>query len=297
MVKVKRRVLVLINPRSGLHWSFTHLRRALDKEWDRPGTDLCYQFCQGVEDGVGKTVRAVAAGVDVILVVGGDGTVNTIGRELIGTDVTLGIIPVGSGNGFARHFSIPLSPPRAVRALAKGTETAIDVGVVDGTPFLVTCSMAWEAALTKSFAKAPVRGILPYVFAGVQEFFDYVPQDLTVRLDGDPEITFSKPLIFTIANLSEYGGGAKIAPQARADDGYLELVVARRQDIAKLVANTGRFFDGSIARIPEVVTHRFQKLEVMRPAAAPIQVDGELVDAGARLEVAVMPGKLNVLVP
>ncbi|MDA0989657.1 MAG: diacylglycerol kinase family lipid kinase [Verrucomicrobia bacterium] len=292
-----KRVLVLINRRSGLWWSFDQMRRALDREWDVGGTDLFYQFCQNVDDGVRKAKRAVAEGVDTILVVGGDGTVNTIGRTLIGTDVTLGIIPVGSGNGFARHFEIPLTPEKAVSALAKGSVRRIDVGYVNEHPFLVTASMAWEAALTETFAKSPVRGILPYVFAGVQELIDYTPQDFTIVVDDGAPIVFKRPMICTVANLSEYGGGAKIAPQAQPDDGYLELVVALREDAPKLIANLRRLFDGTLSHVPEIRMQRFKKLEVRRESAAPIQVDGEPTESGESVTVAVRPACLNVLVP
>ncbi len=132
-----------------------------------------------------------------------------VGRELIGTPVTLGIIPTGNGNGFARHFATPLSPPRAVAALALGETRAIGVGVVGEAPFLVTCSMAWEAAIADAFEKAPIRGILPYVFAGMQELFEYDPQDFKVTLDSHKTIELKKPLLFTIANLSQYGGRQK----------------------------------------------------------------------------------------
>lgn len=292
-----RNVLVLVNPKSGLRWSFEKVREALDRYWDCEGTTLTYQFCQSPVDGVQKASRAAAAGVDTILVAGGDGTVNSVARELVGKAVTLGIIPVGSGNGFARHFEIPLSPEKAVKALATAAVRAIDVGLVDGNPFLVTCSMAWEAAIAKNFARSPIRGVIPYVFAGVQELFDYQRQDIEVVLDHGEHITFERPLVFTVANLSQYGGGAKIAPQAMPDDGYLELVVVRHQNIPKFIANIGRLFDGSLDRLPEVSTFRFQHLSIRRAEATSIQVDGELVDAGSGIEVTVLPAALRVLVP
>ena len=273
------------------------MRRAVDASWDLPGTDLSYQFCQSAEDTLVKVHRAVDRDTNVILVVGGDGTVNSTGRALLHTDTALGIIPVGSGNGFARHFGIPLSPEKAVHALARGQDRRIDVGMVDDTPFLVTCSMAWDASLVKSFARSPVRGILPYVFAGVQEFFEYQPQDLQVVIDEEREVSFSAPMVFTIANLSQYGGGAKIAPHARPDDGLMELVVALRQDVPKLIANMGRLFDGSINRIPEVTFLRFRTLRVRRERATSMQIDGELVEAGRETAVRVMPSSLKVLVP
>jgi diacylglycerol kinase family enzyme len=292
-----RKVLVLINQRSGLPKSFATMQRALDRYWDRPGTDLTYQFSQSPEDGRDKALRAVDRGAHTVLAVGGDGTVNTIGRALAGTPAALGVVPTGSGNGFARHFGIPLTPARAVEALAGSTAQVIDMGYADDNPFLVTCSMAWDAALVRSFEKSPVRGIVPYVFAGVYELFDYEPQDIRVELDGHTRLAFKEPMVFTIANLTQYGGGARIAPQARPDDGQLELVVALRQDTPKLLANIGRLFDGSVAELPEVVSRRFCRMKVRREWAAPIQIDGELIDAGAEVEVGVLPAVLNVLVP
>jgi YegS/Rv2252/BmrU family lipid kinase len=297
MSKALRRVRVLANPKSGVRWSLDSLRRAFDRHWDREGTDLSYQFCQSIADGVAKARRAVGDGVDTVIVVGGDGTVSTVGRVLLNTDVSLGVVPAGSGNGFARHFGIPLAPRDAVEALARASTKRIDVGVVNGLPFLVTCSMAWDAALVQAFDRMPVRGILPYVFAGVQEFFEYEAQEFRARADGGPERIFPDPLVFTVANLTQYGGGARIAPDAREDDGELELVAARRQDIAVLVANVARFFDGTVTRIPQVVSQRFKRLQVRRAAPAPIQVDGELVAASADVEVAVVPGALKVLAP
>jgi len=292
-----RRVLLLVNPKSGLRTAFDSIRRALDAHWDLPGVLLFYQFCQSAEDGSAKARCAVQEGVDTVLVSGGDGTVNTIGRELIGTGVALGVIPSGSGNGFARHFGIPLAPYRAVRVLADAEVQTIDVGVADDHPFFVTCSMAWDASIVEAFERLPVRGILPYVFAGFQEFFEYNPQPIDVELDGSEKMTFRDALVFTIANLTQYGGGARIAPDARSDDGRLELVVALRQDVPKLVANIGRLFDGTLNRIPEVVSRRFVTMTANRARPAPIQIDGELVSAPGEVKFGVIPGGLRVLVP
>lgn len=292
-----RHVLVMINPRSGFRLAFSTMRRALDRHWDRPGTDLYYQFCQNAADGSEKAWRAVAQGVDVVLVAGGDGTINSIGRVLTGTGVALGVIPGGSGNGFARHFGIPLAEDQAVERLAEADVQAIDVGVVNEQPFFVTCSMAWDAAVVRSFDKMPFRGILPYVFAGVQEFFEYRRQPFDVEIDGEESRTFADPMVFTIANLTQYGGGAKIAPRACPDDGLLELVVVERQDAAFVLGNLARVFDGSIDKVPEVVSHSFRSMTVHRPRPAPIQIDGELVDAPADVTFRVNPAALKVLVP
>jgi YegS/Rv2252/BmrU family lipid kinase len=273
------------------------MRREMDRCWDVPGIDLSYQFSQSVEDSITKVKRAVSRGVDTILATGGDGTISTVGRVLVNTEISLGAVPVGSGNGFARHFGIPLSPVRAVQALAQAQAKRIDVGIVNDIPFLVTCSMAWDASLVRSFEKMPVRGIVPYIFAGVSEFLEYKPQAMHVRFDTGEELSLPDPLVFTVANLTQYGGGARIAPHARPDDGCLELVVVLREDVPKLITNIGRFFDGTIRQIPQVISRTFKSMTVRRKQHAPIQMDGELVDAPAEIEVRVMGGALKVLAP
>lgn len=160
-----RKVRVLINPRSGGWWSSQAIQKAFDEHWESGDVDLTYQFSRSVEDGQRKARRAVEEGTDTVLVVGGDGMVHTIGSVLVGTSTALGVVPVGSGNGFARHFDIPLDPENAVRALRRARRQSIDVGLANGRHFFVTCSLAWDAALVRSFEKFPMRGSLPYGLA------------------------------------------------------------------------------------------------------------------------------------
>ena len=295
--KKLRKILVLINPKSGLLSLFSTMRQAFDRYWENDDVDLSYQFTQSKEDGIAKASRAVENGVDTIIVSGGDGTVSTISRVLVDTDVILGVIPTGSGNGFARHFGIPLTVSKAVKALACANVKAIDVGLVNDEPFFVTCSMAWDAAIVRTFDKSPLRGILPYVFAGVQEFFEYRPQNMSVTLADGEDLDFKLPVIFTIANLTQYGGGAMIAPHAKEDDGKLELVVGEQKDFALILANLPRLFDGSAHRIPRIVTRSTEKMTIRREKPVPIQIDGEVVNAPELIEIGIKPGALKVLVP
>lgn len=292
-----RRVRVLINPNAGLWWSSAGLQQSFERHWDVDGIDLAYQYSRSPEDGREKALRAVDDGADTILVVGGDGMVNTIGSALVHTGVALGVIPAGSGNGFARHFDVPLNAEGAVQALLDGERIPIDVGTANGRPFFVTCSLAWDAALVRTFEKSPIRGILPYVFAAVYEFLDYKTQPFEVELDGTERLAFPDPLLFTVANLTQFGSGAQVAPRAQPDDGFLELVQISRHDAPAVLAQLPRLFQGTLHTLPQVVTRRFQALVVRRREAGPMQVDGELVDAPAEVTVGVLPRALTVLVP
>lgn len=293
-----RTVRVLVNPKAGLGSSFDSFWGLVERHFGGGRTDVTYQFSNDIADGKRKAERAVREGVDTILVAGGDGMVNSIGAVLVHTPVALGVIPTGSGNGFARHFGIPLDIPGAVRALARAKRQSIDVGTANGRPFFVTCSMAWDAAIVRRFESLPFRGIAPYVFAAATELIGYDAQPFAVELDGgQAKFAFSNPVIFTVANLTQYGGGAQIAPQARPDDGVMEMVVVLRPDLPLLLVNIVRLFNGTVDQLPQVFTQRFRNMDVHRRNAAAIQLDGELVEAGPDVQIRLRPRALFVLVP
>jgi len=296
-MKAEDKVRILINPNSGLGGALDEIREALINHWDKPEADLAIQFSLSKEDGQAKARRAVEEGIGKLLVVGGDGMVNSIGSVLIDTDTALGVIPSGSGNGFARHFDTPLDLAKATKALASAQSQRIDVGYADEHPFFVTCSLAWDAALVKEFEKSPIRGVLPYVFAGVYKFFEYRPQPFSIRLDDKEEITIEDPLVCTIANLTQYGGGAQIAPGAKADDGKLQLVTLRQRDLPWILPMLGKVFNGTLDELKEIKTRSFTTLTVCRKEAGPMQLDGELISAPATVKISVRPRALNVLVP
>ncbi|MGA0334102.1 MAG: diacylglycerol/lipid kinase family protein [Kiritimatiellia bacterium] len=292
-----QRILVLINPNSGLGVSLRILLDTFQEVWDQDGRIVSYQLSKSKQDSEQKVRDALAYGVDTIMVVGGDGMINSVGSQLLDTGVVLGVIPTGSGNGFARHFEIPLNPEKAIRSLADGQTMDIDVGTANGRPFFITCSLAWDAAIVKSFEKSPVRGILPYIFAAAYELFDYEPELFEIELDHQPSLQVQEPMLFTIANLTQYGGGALIAPQARADDGYLWLTYALKADVPKLIPQLPKLFEGKINETQGVSSHGFHHLKVTRQSAQPIQIDGELMSSGPEVEISIRPKALKVWVP
>jgi YegS/Rv2252/BmrU family lipid kinase len=291
-----RKVRALINPRSGYYFSRREVIGFLREVWETDGVEFDAQESESAADGKAKAQQAIADGVDTIIVVGGDGMINTVASELIGSEVAVGVIPMGSGNGFARHFGVPLNPRQAAQALREAERQRIDVGLAAGRPFLVTCGLAWEAELVKGFEQSLIRGQFSYIFAGLFRFFTYRPQDFHLRLDGR-DLDVRRPLILTVANLTQYGGGARIAPSARHDDGMLKLIVIEHTDALKGLPQLYRLFDGTIDAMEGVRTVNFRRLEVSRPRAEPIQVDGELYPVDCDFEVEVLPACLEVLVP
>jgi diacylglycerol kinase (ATP) len=290
-----RQVLVLINSKSGTGGPYRYIS-AVEKVWDTPEHDVSFQFSQSAKDGMEKVQRAVERGTDTVLVVGGDGMVNTIGSVLVGTPARLGVLPAGSGNGFARHFDIPLQPEAAAKALLNGQTKTIDVGRVNDHLFFVTCSMAWDGALAEAFEKYPFRGLAPYIFAGATQLFEYKPQPFLTIIDGE-EIAFKHPLIFTVANLSQFGSDVMVAPDAKADSGVLELVAVEKKDMPLLLSQIHRIIDKTIFKSSYVINRHFRTMTVERKTNSPIQIDGEIIQGGTVIKVEVLPNALNIIIP
>lgn len=292
-----RKIRILYNRRSGPGRSrFEAVQQAVGRSWGVTA-DRAWYFPASPTESDAMVDAAVADGADCLLVCGGDGTVSSVGRRLLGTGVAMGVVPLGSGNGLARHFGLPLDPEDCLAALAAGGVRSMDVGVAGGVPFLVSASVAWDAALVEAYNAIPFRGVASYALAGVWSYFDYKPQPLETVVDGGETIRLEKPFLFTVGNLAGWGGGALIDADASAEDGRLELIAGERRDAPKMLAVVFRVFSKGGKALPRVLHRSFRSLSVSRPSAAPVQLDGEIVDLPASFDVTVRPAALRILVP
>ena len=293
-----RKVRVFYNRRSGPGASrFHRVEEAFSKEWKDAAEDLAWYFPASREESSRMVRAALADGADCIVVCGGDGTVSSIGRELVGTGVPMGVVPLGSGNGLARHFGQDLDPAASVAQLARGVLRDLDVGYADGAPFLVSASVAWDAELVRAYDRMPLRGVGSYVLAGAVSLLDYAPQPLTATVDGTETFTIEDPFLFTIGNVSGWGGGALIDPRSDPSDGRMELVAGRRRDAPRMLADIASVFTTGTSSLPGAICRSFRDLLVERPEARPIQLDGELVAAGRAVRFTVESGRMKILVP
>lgn len=292
-----KKVRIFYNKKSGAGSSFRRVQEAFAEYWHPLVQDIAWYFPSSQEESRQMTAAAVRDGVDCLLIGGGDGTVSSIATDLIGTDVCMGVIPLGSGNGLARHFSESLDPVEAVEQLANGFIRTMDVGYVNNKPFLVSASAAWDASIVKAYNLSPVRGIGSYVLAGVYSFFEYSPKPVRMVVDETEIIDLDRPLLLTIGNLCGWGGGALIDKSADSADGRLELVAARTQDAAILLANLADVFANGLMNVPHVIYRKFTTLRIDRNEAQPIQLDGELHQATKNLTVSVKKGMIKILVP
>lgn len=243
--------------------------------------------------------EAAAAGAELVLAVGGDGTVNEAARGLLGSGVPLGIVPVGSGNGLARALRIPRSPARALAALEGAVVRRIDVGAVNGVPFLNVAGVGFDALVGWAFHRAGRnggrRGILSYVRISLSLVRSYEPTLL--RLEAGAERLEGRPFVVAFANGPQYGGGAVINPGARLDDGRFELVVYDDRPFLQILASAPQLFMGGIDRARGY--RRIPATEALVTAERPVEHhrDGEPEPAASRLEIGLQPRALPLLVP
>jgi YegS/Rv2252/BmrU family lipid kinase len=290
------KVRAIVNPNAGVaaRAAMGALRRA-GTPW--AGIDL--QLTTGPGDARRMAREAAAAGFDLVLSVGGDGTANEAAWGLLDSATALGHVPAGSGNGLARALRIPLRPAAALRALEDAVVRRMDVGTANGRPFLNVAGAGFDAAVGTAFHEwgraGGRRGLFNYFRLAVPRALTYRASKWTLRAGADR----FEGAAFVVAFLNgpQYGGGAAIAPGSRLDDGLLDVVVIEDAPVLELLANVPRLYMGGLERFRGY--RRVAAAEAVLTGPAPFEHhrDGEPEPAGARLEVGLRPRALGVLVP
>lgn len=233
---------------------------------------------------------AVARGVTRVLAVGGDGTINETAQALRRSSTALGIVPIGSGNGLARHLGIPLNPMQAIERALTGRPVVIDSGEINEHPFFCTAGLGFEAYVAHAFAQQPVRGLPTYVRTAFRAFWAYKPQRF--KINGEEKELFS----LTFANAGQFGNNAWMAPTANIADGRLEQCELRPFPAQAAGMLTWRLFNKSINRSGYWRGYSITKASVQTEAPLLIHADGEpLTLPTGRAEVRILPESLLVL--
>lgn len=239
--------------------------------------------------------RAVDEGCDVVVAVGGDGTMNEVGTALVGTAATLGLIPCGSGNGLGRHLGIPSPGRGAFRTLLQGRPRLIDTGTANGHPFFNAMGLGFDAEISDRFTRVTRRGFSAYVRTTLAVWRSFKPITVTVQTG-----TMQHELpafIVAVANSDQYGNDCYIAPGARVDDGLLDLTVLKPVGVLAALPLAVRLFAGRLDGSPHVARLRAARFTIGRGMPGLIHTDGEVHASAASVEVVVRPQSLRVWVP
>ncbi|MCC3152102.1 diacylglycerol kinase family lipid kinase [Hymenobacter sp. BT770] len=237
---------------------------------------------------------AAAEGFEVVAAVGGDGTINEVGRGLLGTDAALGIVPQGSGNGLARHLKVPLGLPAALRRLATPDFSRMDVGLMNGHPFFCTAGLGFDAHVSQHFALAGSRGLSTYLRVTLREYRRYLPVPVRVELDGQVEETNCYVLAF--ANASQYGNNAYIAPLADLRDGLLDVCLIDALPVIRAMKVSLGMALGNLPQSNAADYFRVARGRVTAQSPIGFHVDGDYLGHDTEFVIELLPMALAVAV-
>ncbi len=290
----KKQVVFIVNPVSGTQNKDTILR--LIKELlDTSKYDYMVRKTEYAGHASEIATEASAEGVDIVVAIGGDGTVNEIGRSLIRTDTCMGIIPCGSGNGLARHLHIPMDPKGAIRLLNEGSQKIMDYGVIDGHPFFCTCGVGFDAFISLKFADSGRRGPLGYIENTLHEALNYRPE--TYEIENSSGTIRHKAFLIACANASQYGNNAYIAPQASLTDGMMDITILEPFTVLDVPQLAFQLFNKTLDQNSRIKAMRDKSIIIRRAKEGVFHFDGDPMMGGKELKVETVHQGLHVIAP
>lgn len=275
-------ITFIINPISGTqskHEIPDLIDRMMDKE--RFECKVCITEYAGHAAELAKA--CAAQGDDIVVAVGGDGTVNEVARSLVHTKTALGIIPCGSGNGLARHLCIPMDIRKALDIINQAQIVDFDYGVINDLPFFCTCGMGFDAFISLKFAEAGKRGPITYVENVLKEGLKYKPE--TYEIIDDNGTAKYKAFLIACANASQYGNNAYIAPGATMKDGKMDVIIMEPFDALEAPQIAADLFMKTLGNNSKIKTFRTRKLTIHRQSPGAIHYDGDPIMTNSDIEV------------
>ncbi len=290
---MKKKLAFIINPISGgiNKAGFPDL---VKKEIDPQLFDYELFYTKSTEHNKELAKDCVAQQYDVVIAVGGDGTINNTAKYIAGTNVTFGIIPVGSGNGLARHLNLSMDQSKALQSINKLDTIQMDTGYANNEFFLNVAGVGFDAHVSWMFATAPKRGFWQYAKITLAEFSKYKARNYNIQIDGK-QITESAFLV-CVANGSQYGNNAYIAPTAIINDGVFEVTILKPFSILQMPQLGARMFNKTLHQSAQVKVLSGKHIIIKRENTEVVNIDGEPVMLDAELEIKLIPGNLKIIV-
>ena len=232
-------------------------------------------------------------GIDIVVAVGGDGTVNEVGRALVHSNTALGIIPTGSGNGLARHLLIPMKIKGAIQVLNDCEITDLDYGIINEHPFFCTCGVGFDAFISEKFAEAGKRGPITYLENILKEGLKYEPE--TYEIEAENGTIKKKAFLISCANASQYGNNAYIAPQASMSDGMIDVIIMEPFDALEASQISIEMFNKTLDKNNKIKTFRSKEIKIYRKAPGVIHYDGDPIETGKEIVVTLKEKGIKIL--
>ena len=284
------RCMMIVNPASGTvskHRIVPHVCKRLDKLGVRYDVSATRYPGHAVE----LARKAAADGYDVVIAVGGDGTVNEVATGLVGSTTALAIVPTGSGNGLARHLGIPVDVDSSIRVLAKKNVITADYGTANDRPFFCTFGVGFDAAVSERCARQKRRGILMYLKNTVNEYINFSPEEYVIEANG--QVITDRAFLVVACNASQYGNNAFVAPEASVTDGELDITIVHAGNVITQAFVGVDMLTGLIGKNALVDTIRTKSAVIRRTDTGAAHLDGDAIEMPPVIEIKCHAGKLR----
>lgn len=288
-----KNIAFIINPISGT-LNKRRIPKIIEKSLDRSRWSYDIVFTKYRGNGTELAAQYANMDFDAVVAVGGDGTMNEVGCGLKHTNTAMGIIPIGSGNGLARHLHIPLTVERAVKMLNNSEPVSIDYGLVNEQPFFCTCGSGFDAFISSKYAASGRRGFTSYLQQIVKGVFQYDADHY--HLIGDDIDIETDAFVITFANANQWGNNGFIAPQASLQDGIMNIAIVSTFPLLAVPGMALELFTKNIDKDSYVNTIKARQVKLIRNHEGDFHFDGEPLQLGKEIDIRIVPDGLKVLV-
>ena len=237
--------------------------------------------------------QAVCDNINLLVVIGGDGTINECLEPLVNTKTILFMIPCGSGNGFAKHLAINSNIKKALISIKDSSTKLVDIGYVNNKPFINVAGIGFDAHISKLFSKSIKRGLLSYILVILKEIF-YNANEYQIEFKNIKKKVNAYMISF--ANSSQFGNNAKISPLAKINDGLIDFVIVKKFPKWKLLFFAYKLLNGTIHNSNFVEIIRCNKIKINSNNYL-VHLDGEPHKFNKQIEITILKKSIKVLNP
>lgn len=287
-----KKVRFIVNPKSG-----THNKRAILEliplyfKSEEFQTEVIHTAYAG--HATSLAAASAAEGWDVVVAVGGDGTVNEVARSLTHSSTALGIIPCGSGNGLARHLGIPINHVKAMSLLREMHIELLDYGILNEQKFFCTCGVGFDAFVSDKFASAGKRGFKTYIENTLWEGFKYKPETYEVEIDGNKESI--KAFLIACGNASQYGNNAYITPGASMSDGLMDVTIIEPFSLIEAPQIAIQLFNKTLKNNNRIKSFQCRNLRIHRKTSGVVHYDGDPIIEDKTLDIRIVEKGIHII--
>ena len=292
MSSTQKNILFIINPISGGK-NKAKIREYIHKTFDINLFNVSIANTEYAGHASEMTKNAVENGMDIVVAVGGDGTINEVASQLVNTSTTLAIVPCGSGNGLARDLGISLHYKKAIRQIVSTHAKKMDVGVCNNQYFFSLAGTGFDAKVAYDFNKGKKRKFFGYVRAILIDFFTAKNQNFEIELNNE-KIT-GNYFFITIANCSQWGYNVKVAPNAKLDDGIFTITLCKKPSLFSVIPFGIKVLLGNIEHSKYVTIYSSDKIKLHSKSDFYYHIDGDAKGVSKQIIIEILHKTLNII--